>query len=602
MMSGTLSTSRPRRSMLIAALLGTAALAVSAGAQAQDASWSSYEVQPPIAPENIAVHSEYLTMPDGVKLAITTYVPADLEEGETLPALMRITRYLRAVNGQPVAEMIPMRRYLGNGYAYVAVDVRGTGASFGHWSVPRSPEEVADFDHILDWVAEQDWSNGEAGALGASYEGGTAEMAATLGNDTLKAVMPLFSGYDVHADVTSINGIRNSVFFRRWTDFYQAIDSGTYLFDVLPVDEESLAAARLDHRYNGDMYETVMRARYRDDYVLSDPAITGEDTSPHAFHDELQASQLPFYSLTGWYDSAFVQGSIKRYLNVTTPGSKLTIGPWKHGIVYDVTPREGNETSQFDLVAEHIRYFDEHLRGIDTGMADEAPVHYYTMVENAWKTADTWPPEAETLTLYAGNDSSLSNAVCAGAELDPYQVDYSTGTTLSSRWGMMAVNEMLLDDIHPAGSPVLSYTAPPLEEDTEVTGHPEINLYLASDQADGQFFVYLEDVAPDGTANYVTEGVLAGLHRAVSEAPYETPEVYHSQLRADAAPMPKGETVLLNFSMLPTSYLFKEGHSIRIVLTGADKDNFEPPATPPANWLVYRCSDYPTRIDLPVIR
>ena len=67
-------------------------------------------------------------------------------------------------------------------------------------------------------------------------------------------------------------------------------------------------------------------------------------------------------------------------------------------------------------------------------------------------------------------------------------------------------------------------------------------------------------------------------------------------------PMPKGETVLLNFSMLPTSYLFKEGHSIRIVLTGADKDNFEPPATPPANWLVYRCSDYPTRIDLPVIR
>ncbi|MAI91212.1 CocE/NonD family hydrolase [Ponticaulis sp.] len=582
------------------ALVGLAATLPSA--QAEDTSWASYELAPPIEASDIETWSEYVTMPDGTQIAVTVYLPADRAEDETFPSLVRITRYLRAVYGQPLESMIPMRRYVGNGYAYVAMDVRGTGASTGRWSVPWSPEEVADYDVILDWIAAQDWSNGDTGTLGGSYEGGAAEMAATTGNDTLRAVMPMFSAFDVFADVSAPGGVRNSSFFERWTGFNSAIDANAYDFTVLPVDDVSLPAAITSHQYNGNIYDTVMAMHFRDDYVIPDAAIEADKNSPHAYIEELEASGLPFYGLTGWYDSSFLTGSIKRFLTIDTPGSRLTIGPWKHGAPLDVTPRGGNPATSFDLVGEAIRYFDEYLADVDTGMDAEAPVHYYTMVENAWKAADTWPPEAETETLYFGDDAALSDAACEGALSDAYTVDYSTGTTLASRWGMLAVDPMALDNIHPEGSPVLSYTAPPLSEDTEVTGHPEIFLYLTSDQADGQFFVYLEDVAPDGSAAYVTEGVLAGIQRQTSEAPYETVGPYHSFLQEDAAILSEDEPVLLNFSMFPTSYLFQEGHSIRIVLTGADVDNFEPPETPPANWDVYRCSEFPTRVELPVIR
>ena len=165
------------------ALVGLAATLPSA--QAEDTSWASYELAPPIEASDIETWSEYVTMPDGTQIAVTVYLPADRAEDETFPSLVRITRYLRAVYGQPLESMIPMRRYVGNGYAYVAMDVRGTGASTGRWSVPWSPEEVADYDVILDWIAAQDWSNGDTGTLGGSYEGGAAEMAATTGNDTM---------------------------------------------------------------------------------------------------------------------------------------------------------------------------------------------------------------------------------------------------------------------------------------------------------------------------------------------------------------------------------------------------------------------------------
>ena len=48
---------------------------------------------------------------------------------------------------------------LAAGYAVVAVDVRGTGASFGQWRAPWQPEERADSVKVVDWIVSQPWSN-----------------------------------------------------------------------------------------------------------------------------------------------------------------------------------------------------------------------------------------------------------------------------------------------------------------------------------------------------------------------------------------------------------------------------------------------------------
>lgn len=54
--------------------------------------------------------------------------------------------------------------FLAAGYAVVSIDVRGTGASFGRWRAPWTPEERADSREVVDWISHQPWSNGQARA------------------------------------------------------------------------------------------------------------------------------------------------------------------------------------------------------------------------------------------------------------------------------------------------------------------------------------------------------------------------------------------------------------------------------------------------------
>ena len=73
-------------------------------------------------------------------------------------------------------------------------------------------------------------------------------------------------------------------------------------------------------------------------------------------------------------------------------------------------------------------------------------------------------------------------------------------------------------------------------------------------------------------------------------------------MRSETKPLVPGEIAELKFDLFPTSFLFRAGHSIRLALSGADKDNFAiiPPDGPPA-LKFYRGGTYPSCIDLPAI-
>ncbi len=69
------------------------------------------------------------------------------------------------------------KRFVSRGYAWVDVDVRGTGASFGSCPTPTfSIDQIRDGGEIVDWVIRQPWSNGVVGATGVSYGGMTAQL------------------------------------------------------------------------------------------------------------------------------------------------------------------------------------------------------------------------------------------------------------------------------------------------------------------------------------------------------------------------------------------------------------------------------------------
>ncbi len=66
--------------------------------------------------------------------------------------------------------------------------------------------------------------------------------------------------------------------------------------------------------------------------------------------------------------------------------------------------------------------------------------------------------------------------------------------------------------------------------------------------------------------------------------------------------MTPGEPVELAFELLPTSYLFRAGHRMRVAIAAADSDHFSriPDGRPP-RLTVFRGSERPSRVALPIV-
>ena len=139
--------------------------------------------------------SQYLTMRDGIQIAIDLMLPAPLAPGARIPTILIMARYWRSfelrVPDQPNKAWIGPRDaiagyLLPRGFAVVVVDARGAGASTGVNRYPWSPEERADYGEVTTWVLNQPWSTGKVGATGIPYAWAPAHFPLPL--------LPLRSG------------------------------------------------------------------------------------------------------------------------------------------------------------------------------------------------------------------------------------------------------------------------------------------------------------------------------------------------------------------------------------------------------------------------
>ena len=233
-------------------------------------------------------------------------------------------------------------------------------------------------------------------------------------------------------------------------------------------------------------------------------------------------------------------------------------------------------------------------------------VEYYTLGENRWKTTQKWPPpHTKNQRLFLSEDHQLSRVMPASKEgSDLYHVDPTAGTGLNNRWHTQMGNSIFFPDRQEDDKKLLIYDTPPLESDTEITGHPVVHLYIRSNATDSQFFVYLETVDPNGRVRMLTEGQLRGLHRKVSDdtPPYKMFGPYHSLKEKDALPLVPGEIAEIAFDLFPISVLLKKGQRIRLAIAGADADVFAPIiGCESPEITVERNSVYASCIDLPII-
>jgi uncharacterized protein len=127
------------------------------------------------------------------------------------------------------------------------------------------------------------------------------------------------------------------------------------------------------------------------------------------------------------------------------------------------------------------------------------------------------------------------------------------------------------------------FLSTPLKVDTEVTGHPVADLWISANATDVNLFVYLEDVAPDGSVKAITEGRQKASLRKTAEPPYNYLGLpWHRSHRDDVERLVPGTPVRVQIELFPVSYIFKSGHHIRVSVTGADYRERDRQAADPA--------------------
>ncbi|MCS2609648.1 CocE/NonD family hydrolase [Halomonas dongshanensis] len=584
--------------------------------------------------EGQRLFSRYLTMRDGVRLAIDVHLPGTQERPESFPVITFFTPYYRrmklkhgAPDGIEECPNIAVFRslLLARGYALVAVDVRGSGASFGVRTGLRSPSEREDYLEIVDWITAQPWSNGAIGVTGISYLGAAADFTASWAHPAVKAIVPHSAVWDTWSNQLYPGGVMCRRLVKEYGNLMDALDDdvaedrdkfpyfkGEHYDGPAPVDEDTeghlLQAALEEHRANFDMADFVHQFVYRDRPLHTQPDFTSATISPYHYANREADTQTPVYTISGWLDGHYARGAAQRFMWQRNAGKRLMLGAWDHGARSGSSPFQTDSRPQGKALAETLRFFDEHLMGMKTGLYDEPPVQYYTVGEECWHSAQQWPPETtrwQTLYFQANHRLTHQPPTMADA-FDRYVGDYRCGTGNQTRYNRLYAQnvERYYPDWHGRDQRMLCYTQEPFEHDTEVTGHPVVRLYLKSDTQDCALFVYLEDIDTEGHSTYVTEGVFRALHRRISPPIENLPVIgpHHSYRERDARYLIPGECSEIAFDLLPTSWLFKAGHRLRIAIALADSDHFSriPDGVVPTIE-VGRSAIFASALELPVI-
>lgn len=576
--------------------------------------------------------SHYIVMPDSTLIAADIFLPRHLKKGKKVPTILYLTRYVRSIRAKtpfnwikdPIFGDIPedeIRFFTSYGYACIIADVRGTGASTGARKMEFSKEEVADGNDIVNWIAAQPWSDGQVGSTGVSYVGTTAELLLANKNPHVKACIPRCNIFDLYDDIVFPNGTCAGPFIDVWGATTRWLDSNDFkpftkqyklLVGIHPVKGDKgwkiwKHALEL-HHHNYDVSKGISQINFRDDIQRNgDYSGTLDDFSIHNRLKDITASGTPIYRMDGWYDAALAKGCLDDWLN--TPNTKkVLIGPWDHGPRDDVSPFAVNKKVKFDLETEMLRFFDHYLKGIDNGIDKEPVFTYYTVGEEKWNTAGGWPVEGEAAKrMYLSGDKTLSFSMDKfSAGTLNYFVDYTATSGKTAGWNSLTDQYMSGPSNYPdrrkEDEKLLCLTSGALASAITLTGTPVVYLNFSADNTDANVFCYLEDVAPDSSVTYITEGTFRALQRKInSSGPYKTLYPNHSYTKADALPLKPNENVKIVFDLLPISYEVKAGHRIRVSIAGADEGHFNQPSVKSVLFHIKTTPGDPSYIELPVV-
>ncbi|MDD2707090.1 MAG: CocE/NonD family hydrolase [Verrucomicrobiae bacterium] len=480
------------------------------------------------------VERENLTMPDGVKLAVSYWMPAAAKTGSKLPVFFELNGY-RKDDLCYLSWDYPVGAYFArHGYVVAKVDLRGTGDSGG--ALPEaeySEEELSDCVEIIRQLSQKRWSNGKVGMYGLSWGAFNSLMVARRKPPALKAILIAHVSDDLYyQDVHFIDGVMHTDVWEAMIDTYNALpDTRT----------RALTPEFFSNRFDRPPWHYKWKEKN------SDGPFWRKESA--RFHPPVE---IPVYVIGGLLDG--YRDTVVRLLDSPNKQIKADIGPWNHS-----WPDTGVPGPNYEWRKKALRWWDHWLKGTGNGIMDEPrfmvfvrdavpPSEDLKSTPGEWRCGN-WPIGGiKGRQFYPGENRKL--LASAPGEAKPCSLVYKagSGTSVHGWWGETS-GDMAFDD-----ESSMVFDSEPLKETVEIIGIPKVNLAVSADAPLFQWSVRLEDVWPDGTVSLVSGTLINPADR---------------ESRLKASPMVPGEKIKIAGEIHFTTWKFRPNHKIRLSICNA---------------------------------
>ena len=497
-----------------------------------------------------------VTVRDGTEIAAAIYAP---QTGGPFPALFAASPYRFDNNTLPASpqflwrETGPIDWYVSQGYAYVHMDVRGSGRSGGTFGFMDRKEQEDLYD-VIQWISTQSWSNGKVGSIGQSYYCMVQWFMGALNPPALKCIAAHDGLADPYRASCYNGGIPGDFFPGYW--WYQ-----NRFINQFPANGPS-------RMQTSDLHAMMAAHPLYDDFWKERCA-----------REVLGNIKVPIYCSGVWSKMFLhVRGVIDGYAQANAPKKLRMSG----------APNAWGAQAEFSSVEFHekvlLPFYDHYLKGKETDYLARPPVQYAVRGANVMRNAQTWPPANtgyENYYLNAAKTNSVTSLNDGGLAKEFPHDDAATAYDYPNPGWVVGVvgfgPQGPASGFDPARR-VLTFTTAALDKDLEIAGPIKLELHASSSANDTDFFIKISDQFPQSPedrakgvnpfAEVVTRGWLRASHRAMDAAKSTEMEPFHPHDREE--PIEPGKVYKFEISVEPMAYQFKAGHRIRLEIVNGD--------------------------------
>ena len=490
---------------------------------------------------------------DGVELSVNLFLP--LGATAPVPAILNIDPYRK--DDWSAGWDLSLASYLAaNGYAYCRLDVRGTGSSGGVAFDVYTAAETRDGHDVVEWLAALPWCTGAIGMWGLSYGGFTSIQVAATRPPHLRAIVPIQATDDRYTDDVHYVGGAMTV-----SELAQYAVSQVAM-NALPAIPSAWGDAWRD-RWRERLEATPVwlfewARRQRDGAYWRQGSLAPE-------YDRIEAAIL---HITGWMDE-YVDAAFRMQARCTAAAGRRTIvGPWVHGL-----PDHAYPAPNIDWLREMVRWFDRWLKDERNGADKEPPLTWFhrdptppekfpKRLQGEWRATRTWPlpdssPAAST-TLFLAPRSLAPEPLAPDAGVATSET-FAHKPTAGIRggslcWGAGHPPNGLAADLRLEAGAGPTYISEPLDAPLDILGVPVAVLHISATRPVATIVARLGCLAPDGSIEQVSEGILNLTHR---------------DSHAEPTPLEPGRAYEVRVPLRVAGYRFPAGHAVYLGLASS---------------------------------